>query len=130
MDKKAIETMDSKALVELHNQNAAAAGAKPIKKWGGKVADLRKRVAAVVAKAEAVVPKKADPVKGEKKVRGMGVGKFVMEQLEAGNTDTQAVLAAVRERFPEAKTSPACIRWYAAKAGIGVSTARKKSAAA
>lgn len=43
-----------------------------------------------------------------------GIGDLAMDQIRAGRTNEEA-LAAVREAFPNARTSPASIAWYRSK---------------
>lgn len=43
--------------------------------------------------------------------RWKGVGDLVKEVVRSGGTNAEA-LAAVRSRFPEARTSPASVAWY------------------
>lgn len=54
--------------------------------------------------------KKADKPK-DAKPRGQGIGAYCMELIKKGKTNEQ-VLAAVREKFPGASTSPASVAWY------------------
>ena len=73
---------------------------------------------------------KATTPKPEKvaKVRGQGVGGFAKEQLLAGVSNAD-VLAAVLEKFPEAKTTSGCIAYYKTKligAGLLVSSRKAK----
>ena len=58
-----------------------------------------------------------------------GVGAFAREQLLAG-LDNKVVLAAVKEQFPSAKTSGACIAYYRTKLiSEGLLVATRKAAA-
>jgi hypothetical protein len=123
---KAIGEMGSKELVELHNRHAEAAGARPLKKWGGKLSDLRVRVSAVVAAAEEASRPKA--ASAGKRQRGPGVGAYVRELFAQGMNDTNQILAAVAARFPDAATSAKCVRWYASKEGVSLHTARAPKA--
>lgn len=79
-----------------------AASSKPEK------ADREKAKAARFPSAAKKAPKKSD---GEKKPRGQGIGAFCMELIKKGKSNEQ-VLAAVREKFPGASTSPASVAWY------------------
>lgn len=47
----------------------------------------------------------------EKKAKGPGVGAYAKELIQAGKTN-QEVLDAVKEKFPEAKTSMSSVNWY------------------
>lgn len=64
------------------------------------------------------------------KEKAPGVGDLAKELIRAGKTNEE-VLAAVKEKFPEAKTSMASINWYRNKLrtdGEGVPTARSLKA--
>lgn len=67
-----------------------------------KKADKEARFPSAAKKASK--PKDAKP-------RGQGIGAFCMELIKKGKTNEQ-VLAAVREKFPGASTSPASVAWY------------------
>jgi hypothetical protein len=114
----------AKELVAIHNDHAVDAGAKPINKWTGKTEVLRSRTEAVV---EAALLKRATPA--PKKPRGLGIGKRVVELLKGGTTDTNDILAIVRDEIPEAKITDKCVRWYASKEKIPLTTARVKKIA-
>lgn len=61
-----------------------------------------------------------------KEPKGPGVGDVAKELIRAGKTNEE-VLAAIKEQFPEAKTSMASINWYRNKLrsdGEDVPTAR------
>lgn len=65
-----------------------------------------------------------------KEPKGPGVGDVAKELIRAGKTNEE-VLAAVKEQFPEAKTSMASINWYRNKLrgdGENVPTARELKA--
>ena len=50
-----------------------------------------------------------------KKVAPRGIGKFIVEMiLETGGTNAE-ILKTTLEKFPDAKTSMACIAWYKSK---------------
>lgn len=66
----------------------------------------------------------------EPKEKAPGVGDLAKELIRAGKTNEE-VLAAVKEKFPEAKTSMASINWYRNKLrgdGEEVPTARELKA--
>ena len=65
-----------------------------------------------------------------KEPKGPGVGDMAKELIRAGKTNEE-VLAAVKEQFPDAKTSMASINWYRNKLrgdGENVPTARELKA--
>lgn len=62
----------------------------------------------VVETKERVIPSKPQ-----------GIGNFVVTQLKAKVTPKD-VLAQVKEKFPSAKTSMACVYWYASKINQGL----------
>ncbi len=65
-----------------------------------------------------------------KEPKGPGVGDVAKELIRAGKTNEE-VLAAVKEQFPDAKTSMASINWYRNKLrgdGESVPTARELKA--
>ena len=65
-----------------------------------------------------------------KEPKGPGVGDVAKELIRAGKTNEE-VLAAVKEQFPDAKTSMASINWYRNKLrgdGENVPTARELKA--
>lgn len=65
-----------------------------------------------------------------KEPKGPGVGDVAKELIRAGKTNEE-VLAAIKEQFPEAKTSMASINWYRNKLrsdGEKVPTARELKA--
>jgi hypothetical protein len=122
--------MNAKQLVSVHNDHAADAGAKPIGKWAGKVEVLRQRTQAVVEAATAARAVKAKQgTKSTKKPRGLGIGKRVVELLHGGTTDTNNILAIVRGEIPEANITDKCVRWYASKEKVKLTTARRPKAA-
>jgi hypothetical protein len=120
--------MNAKQLVSVHNDHAADAGAKTIAKWAGKVEVLRQRTQAVVEAATAARAAKQG-MKSTGKPRGLGIGKRVVELLHGGTTDTNNILAIVRGEIPEANITDKCVRWYASKEKVKLTTARRPKAA-
>lgn len=52
-------------------------------------------------------------VRAAKKERGPGIGKFVNDLLDKNiDMKTEDVLQKVHDKFPDAKTSKACVAWY------------------
>jgi hypothetical protein len=104
------------ALAELHGRDLV----EDFKTLGGGRTMLKGLIKATTPKPEKV-----------KKERAQGVGAFAKEQLLAGvsNADT---LAAVLEKFPDAKTTSSCIAYYKTKlikAGLLVSSRKAKAEA-
>ncbi len=106
-----------KGLLATYNDRAEKAGAKPIKQWKGSKAELEKRLEALgktETKNGKPAEKKSAKPKGEAKPRGRGIGAFCMAEL-AKSRNTEQVLDSVKKHFPGAKTTAACVRWYACK---------------
>lgn len=99
-----------------------------------KPAKVKKTKAPKAKAPKAKAEKKAD---GEKPKRQAGVGAYVRELLaKSPETPALDILAAVQKKYPEAKTSVACIGWYRSrmyKSGdlkkTAVAKARKAEAA-
>lgn len=66
---------------------------------------------AATKKAEKAAKVKADKPPKEAKPRGQGIGAFCVQMIQDG-ADNAAILKAVQEKWPDAKTSPASIAWY------------------
>lgn len=83
-----------------------------------RLASVKERAATERAERK-VTPKapkapKAAPTKREPKPKGQGIGAFCMGLIQAGKSN-EDVLAAVAEKFPDAKTSAASVAWYRSK---------------
>ena len=112
-------------LVTMHNELATELGAKTVNKWGGKRADLENRIRSM---HEAALVARAAKTNAPKKARGLGIGARVKELLHGGTTDTNEILAIVRNEIPEANITDKCVRWYASKEKVKLTTARRKAA--
>jgi hypothetical protein len=64
---------------------------------------------------EVVVEEKARVIPS----KPQGIGAFCIAQLKAG-TKPKDVLIQVKEKFPSAQTSMACVYWYASKIKAGI----------
>ena len=62
---------------------------------------------AAAEKRKAARPK----AEGEPKQRGQGIGSFCKELISQGRTNAE-ILAAVQDKFPDAKTSAGCVAYY------------------
>lgn len=104
MKLKEVKDMSTPELLAEYNERAG----KQVKKWSKKRTELEERV-------EALRPKpRAKAEDGEKKPRGRGIGAFCRQAIADG-LDTDAILAAVAERFEGAATTRRCVDWYRAK---------------
>jgi hypothetical protein len=85
-------------------------GVKPGTKAEAKPA---KKVAKTNGKAKPAKAEKKAKADGEAKPRVQGVGAFIREVLtETPEATANDVLAMVQKKWPEAKTSAACVGWY------------------
>lgn len=69
------------------------------------------QLAAAEKKAEKAAKVKAAKPVTEPKPRGLGIGAFCVEQINAGKTNKE-ILEAVIAKWPEAKTTVASLAWY------------------
>lgn len=74
--------------------------------------DARPKRSAAAPEAAKGGKKKAAPAAAPKKAGG--IGGFVSDLLVKGK-DTEAILKAVKEKFPKARTSAASVAWYRSK---------------
>ena len=101
-----------------------AAGLAALTETAAKLKKAGQAIKAAVAKGAAAKPvakktvekavtKKTakPPAKEGAKPRGQGIGAFCKELITAGKTNEE-VLAAVRQKFPDASTSAASVAWY------------------
>jgi hypothetical protein len=105
---KAADAADAKAAAPAAKK--AAAKKEPAAKPEAKPKNLGQHIAAKKA-AKAPAQKSGKAADGEKKPRGMGVGKFCMDLILKGKTNEE-VLEAVKAKFPEAATSASSVSWY------------------
>ena len=72
-----------------------------------------KQLATAEKKAASAAKVKAAKPVTEKKPRGLGIGAYCKELIAEGKTNAE-ILAAVTEKWPEAKTTTASLAWYRA----------------
>jgi hypothetical protein len=102
------------SVTEFKNLAAARAAVETLeKKMSNPQADTAVSTEAGVTTHEAAVKIAGDQKYNSAGKRGpnQGVGAFAKEQITAGKTNAE-VLAMVKERFPEAKTTTSCIAYY------------------
>lgn len=86
-------------LLAAYNELAAKAGKQALKSFKGRKEILQRRVDDLKALVQPT------------KTRKLGIGLHCMALIKAG-LDNAAVLAAVKSKFPSAKTTMACVSWY------------------
>lgn len=114
MNKEELNKLTKEEIVEAYNKIATEQG-KPTVETFASIGEARKAYNVLTKPAKEEKPAKT-PVDPETLGRGpvQGVGKFAKELLLSGMANKD-VLAKVKEQFPSAKTSSACIGFYRTK---------------